>query len=206
MRDLIIFYSSYIYANSTKRTIHNNKKTTNMCRHRDQDLLANADGNTDDAHAPVPVASGGDDDDELLSVYDDVNIPSPPPSPSFILIPTATAPEAEVRPKIVIDTSDLNDQDLDLLKKQDPFLYYSIPAVRTAAVVHSRDIDMSAIQGQDSRRVERQSRISFECHTDLLMGDLFETLDDMAGDRGERDLDFDSILRRLLQDARRGVA
>eukprot|EP00986_Skeletonema_menzelii_P010847 scaffold5428_cov150-Skeletonema_menzelii.AAC.2 len=39
-------------------------------------------------------------------------------------IPTKQTDEA---PKRVIDTSNLSDEDLEALKKQDPFLYYSIP-------------------------------------------------------------------------------
>ena len=101
---------------------------------------------------------------------------------------------------MVIDTSNLDEQDLELLKKHDPFLYFSIPAVHYAAVVrNSRDIDMSAIQGSrskaatsrrascpsriqqssDTTKVERKSRISFECHTDLLMEELMDDFDDM---------------------------
>ena len=75
---------------------------------------------------------------------------------------------------MAIDTSNLNEQDFDFLKNQDPFLYYSIPAVRQAEVVHSRDNDVSDIQvqGKGSPRVERQSRISFECPMSVLMEDL----------------------------------
>mmetsp|Transcript_19736 Transcript_19736/g.39460 ORF Transcript_19736/g.39460 Transcript_19736/m.39460 type:complete len:87 (+) Transcript_19736:334-594(+) len=82
---------------------------------------------------------------------------------------------------MAIDTSNLNEQDFDFLKNQDPFLYYSIPAVRQAEVVHSRDNDVSDIQvqGKGSHRVERQSRISFECPMSVLMEDLIG--DDMKG-------------------------
>ena len=65
------------------------------------------------------------------------------------------------------------------LKKQDPFLYYSIPSVRREAVCGrssgnkgSIDVSSSLLQ-YDSRRVERRSCISFECHTDLLLEDCF---------------------------------
>eukprot|EP00984_Skeletonema_dohrnii_P002803 scaffold960_cov203-Skeletonema_dohrnii-CCMP3373.AAC.1 len=102
--------------------------------------------------------------------------------------------------KMAIDTSNLNEQDFDFLKNQDPFLYYSIPAVRQAEVVHSRDIDVSDIQaqGKGSPRVERQSRISFECPMSVLMEDL--TGDMKKGPWGVNDLD--PILHMLLEDER----
>mmetsp|Transcript_10310 Transcript_10310/g.15290 ORF Transcript_10310/g.15290 Transcript_10310/m.15290 type:complete len:126 (+) Transcript_10310:125-502(+) len=100
---------------------------------------------------------------------------------------------------MVIDTSNLNEQDFDFLKNQDPFLYYSIPAVRQAEVVHIRDIDVSDIQvqGKGSHKVERQSRISFECPMDVLMDDMME---DMKGPWGVNDLD--PILHMFLEDER----
>eukprot|EP00985_Skeletonema_marinoi_P031869 scaffold37836_cov79-Skeletonema_marinoi.AAC.1 len=46
----------------------------------------------------------------------------------------------------VIDTRNLTEEDLKTLRKQDPFLYFSIPAVRTATLL-SRDVDMASLQG-----------------------------------------------------------
>jgi hypothetical protein len=103
----------------------------------------------------------------------------------------------------VIDTRNLTEEDLKTLRKQDPFLYFSIPAVRTATLL-SRDVDMASLQGgQCSRRascpsridstpptkVERRTCISFECHTDLLLEDCF---DEMANDD-----ELDSMFRQL---------
>ena len=95
-----------------------------------------------------------------------------------------------------IDTSFLNEEDLQTLKKHDPFLYYSIPAVRTATHL-GRDVDMSQLNGglsslkashpssqidesasSTSTKVVRQSRISFECHTDVIMEGLIDDMDD----------------------------
>ena len=99
----------------------------------------------------------------------------------------------------MIDTSCLTEEDLKTLKEQDPFLYFSIPAVHTTAVLN-RDVDMSSLKGgQPSRRascpsriestpttrIERRSRISFECHTDLLLEDCIDEMADwslMGGD------------------------
>eukprot|EP00985_Skeletonema_marinoi_P003569 scaffold1542_cov143-Skeletonema_marinoi.AAC.18 len=89
-----------------------------------------------------------------------------------ITISRPTFPED--RPKKSIDTANLNAQDIESLKKSDPFLYYSIPAVHKAAI-HNREIDLPALHADShSSRVERRSRISFECHTDLLMEEFME--------------------------------
>ena len=95
-------------------------------------------------------------------------------------------------------------QDLKSLKKQDPFLYYSIPEVREATIrLGDEDVDMHqvALNGlrryskscpastQSSRtsetviKIERCKRLSFECHTDLLLD-----LDDLSGSDGLGDL------------------
>ena len=101
--------------------------------------------------------------------------------------------------KKVIDTSLLKEEDLKTLKKQDPFLYYSIPAVRTATHL-SRDVDMPCLKGgicslnasslsqlksAPSTKVERRSCISFECHTDLILEGLIDDMDDWNMDTGD---------------------
>ncbi|KAL7425838.1 hypothetical protein ACHAXM_000192 [Skeletonema potamos] len=59
----------------------------------------------------------------------------------------------------MIGTSRFTEEDLKSLKNQIPFLYFSIPAVRTAAVLN-RDMDMSSLKGgQPSRRASCPSRI-----------------------------------------------
>lgn len=97
----------------------------------------------------------------------------------------------EEKPKKVIDTTDLNVEDIESLKKSDPFLYFSIPAVREATV-HNRDIDLSNLRDCQSSRVERCSRISFECHTDLLMEEFMEELSGLPNLK-----DLDAILGSL---------
>jgi len=80
---------------------------------------------------------------------------------------------SDEKPKKIIDTTDLNVEDMESLKKSDPFLYFSIPAVRRAAV-HNKEVDLSSLRDSQASRVERRSRISFECHTDLLLEDLMD--------------------------------
>ena len=48
------------------------------------------------------------------------------PSIALLIVPTKVADEA---PETVIDTSNLSEEDIKALRKQDPFLYYSIPRV-----------------------------------------------------------------------------
>ncbi len=95
------------------------------------------------------------------------------------------------KPKKIIDTADLNVEDIESLKKSDPFLYFSIPAVHEAAV-HNKDIDLSNLRDCQSSRVERCSRISFECHTDLLMEEFMEELSGQSDSK-----DVDAILGSL---------
>ena len=89
-------------------------------------------------------------------------------------------------PKKTVDLKYITSlDDLKSIKKQDPFMYYSIPGARKATVL-MRDIDLSnligagqAVQGetpQASQKVSRSTRISFECHPDLLLND-FHGLD-----------------------------
>jgi hypothetical protein len=80
-----------------------------------------------------------------------------------------------------IDTRRLSMADLDALKHEDAFMYYSIPAVRKAAL-EGRDVDLQGVH--DSRMVKRASAISYESAD--LAGDLdFETMMD--------DLDIPSL-------------
>ncbi len=135
-------------------------------------------------------------------------------------VPTKGSKEAEESSqKKEIDTRYLNAQDLKTLKKQDPFLYYSLPSsVRRRNAGRNRDMDCmsSPLIGKSSTptpttkststKVERRSCISFECHTDLLLEDEWLNDDDDAAAAAvnegfEVDVDFDSIydLRRPKQ-------
>jgi len=91
------------------------------------------------------------------------------------IISQPTFPEDDRNSKKFIDTTNLNSKNLESLKQADPFLYFSIPVVRTAAI-HNREIDFSTLHDSYPSRVERRSRISFECHTDLLMEELMDEL------------------------------
>ena len=103
-------------------------------------------------------------------------------SESSIVVPTtASSPEQ----REVFDISNLSNDDLQALRKKDPFLYYSIPSVRRAELGFgdssrsSRVLDSpAAAEASASTTVKRCTRVSFECHSDLLMEDyLSEDLD-----------------------------
>ena len=106
--------------------------------------------------------------------------------------------------------------DLNSLKAKDPFSYYSIPGVRSAMIL-MQDIDTSnlassplldrsctscpsrlqSVQGPAMTQqtvVTRSSRISFECHPDLLLED-----DLMSDDTEEDDIDLDMFMATFNQ-------
>mmetsp|Transcript_7819 Transcript_7819/g.12882 ORF Transcript_7819/g.12882 Transcript_7819/m.12882 type:complete len:157 (+) Transcript_7819:222-692(+) len=95
---------------------------------------------------------------------------------------TATAPCAPE--PIEIDISRFSAEKLQSLKQDDPFLYYSIPAVRRATFNLSEH-DMSDASLEEQTTVKRRTRVSFECHTDLLLDDLMEDFEDEDFDESE---------------------
>ena len=129
---------------------------------------------------------------------------------------------AEPTPKEVEVNNSLSAKDLKSLKKRDPFLYYSIPGVRDAAILqmgHDDDVDMHQVAqnglqrhcqtcpatmetsctSQPVTKVKRCTRVSFECHGDLLI-DLDELVKDFAGmdvEKGLADDPFDSLFKLL---------
>ena len=139
-------------------------------------------------------------------------------------VPTKGSKEAEEssQKKVIVDTTHLTAQDLKILKKQDPFLYYSLPSSvrRNAATADGagRNKDMDYMSSpltigksstptpttkSTSTKVERRSCISFECHTDVVLEDEWLNDDaDAAVNEGffEVDVDFDSMLGQLLRD------
>ena len=93
-----------------------------------------------------------------------------------------------------IDTSTLSQEDLRILKKSDPFLYYSIPSIRRSSFLFDEGDDIDNItwndlygdnnttcsnqdvhQEQTKQRksiVRRTSRISTEAHPSLIYDDM----------------------------------
>lgn len=132
-----------------------------------------------------------------------------------IKVPLATE---KPKPK-QIDLRTVSANDLKSIEKQDTFLYYSIPGVRSAKVL-GRDIDTSDLatskiprdrgfkaeqdKASQSQTVTRRSCISFECHPDLLLEDLLD--DDASSDEdfdlasSVEDADEDQLLGLLLLD------
>ncbi len=106
--------------------------------------------------------------------------------------------------QIYINMNQLStNDDLAILKKEDPFMYYSIPAVKKAEYLF-QDVDVTILKNEFMRRhensspgrmeseefsqpmssVTRKSRISYECHNSafesIFLGDLYND----EGDRG----------------------
>ena len=90
----------------------------------------------------------------------------------------------EKKPKKEVDIKNITSRDdLKSIQTQDPFMYYSIPEVRSARVL-MKDIDMSNLSPR-SQKVSRRTCISFECHPDLLFEDLLNELDGLGYEGAE---------------------
>ena len=89
-------------------------------------------------------------------------------------------PTFTTKPTAEIDLSQLSENDLSSLQQKDAFMYYSIPSVHKARL-YLKDIDHSTLLApralQASSIVSRKSRVSTECHMDVLLEDLLD-LDD----------------------------
>ena len=90
-------------------------------------------------------------------------------------VPTIRHPQKE--PK-VINVNQLNEDELKLLKKQDPFLYYSIPAVKKAVnAINCKPIDHTEVIRETARTsgsgmISRKTRVSTECAPSMLLDGL----------------------------------
>lgn len=126
------------------------------------------------------------------------------------LVPTFPAERAPQH----LDVSELTSSDLALLRRDDPFMYYSIPSVKIAAL-HCEDVHTPAglalppnpngseMESKDDsstkRTVTRQRRISAECHPDIFMGEMFADTKFMSSVEAlESDIDDDNLYDFLL--------
>ncbi len=131
-----------------------------------------------------------------------------------LTVPMKGAASTDEAPKRVIDTRNLSEEDLEALKKQDPFLYYSIPTVRNAVLRRSSASNVTTTQRNpeparsrrascpsrvESSMVERKSCISFECHTDLLLEDFMDDTELFGNGNGvDLDTDTDTLFDQLF--------
>lgn len=123
-------------------------------------------------------------------------------------------------PKKEIDLKNTSESDLKSIQVEDPFLFYSIPGVRSAKM-RMQSVDLStlvsssaarqgrrascpaSLGGQPNRvpatqKVRRLSCVSVECHPDMLFLD--EMLDDNDG-MALDDISVSSDLENFLMDA-----
>mmetsp|Transcript_24169 Transcript_24169/g.41125 ORF Transcript_24169/g.41125 Transcript_24169/m.41125 type:complete len:147 (-) Transcript_24169:77-517(-) len=119
---------------------------------------------------------------------------------STIMIPTDNTLNPADRE---IDLRHMDEKEVKSLQKSDPFMYYSIPGVLQASLRHN-DVNYSDIaslthahpstsQGEDdTSKVFRRTRFSFECHPGVLMEDLMGELGQELDD--DLSLDYDDIL------------
>jgi hypothetical protein len=75
-----------------------------------------------------------------------------------------------------IDARRLSENDLQILRKKDPFMYHSIPEVQRAAIT-LQELDIANMLTQASSFVTQKSRVSTECHPSLMMEAFLENED-----------------------------
>jgi len=80
---------------------------------------------------------------------------------TVLSVPTKGSEEAEEPTKKIIDTRDLNEEELETLKKQDIFMYYSIPSTVRRFIAAGRNKDPNYMPPTNTK-VERRSCISFD--------------------------------------------
>ena len=95
-------------------------------------------------------------------------------------VPTIRQPQQQTKE---INVKQLNEDELKLLKKQDPFLYYSIPAVKKAKLANVKPIDHTEVLKEATRSsgsgiVSRRTRVSTECAPSMLLDDLMMLIDE----------------------------
>ncbi|KAL3779987.1 hypothetical protein HJC23_007086 [Cyclotella cryptica] len=125
------------------------------------------------------------------------------------------------KPSKQVNLEELNSSSVAALKTKDPFMYYSIPAMKKAAVLQT-EVDLSSFdtsrnfsipprkkqnQAGDNERVPltitRESRISFECHAGLLLWDLTDINGTNIDESEEEDSSFDAFLTSLEKSRQR---
>jgi hypothetical protein len=80
------------------------------------------------------------------------------------------------KPEKQVNLKDLL-SDKAALKRSDPFLYFSIPTVRSETLgMQVNDADGNYTEG--SSGITRKSRVSVECHANLVYEELFSCLED----------------------------
>jgi hypothetical protein len=102
-----------------------------------------------------------------------------------------------------IDIASLTSSDLDSLKVDDAFMYYSIPSEKRAALKHDDEQDFETTNASSNTiTATRLTRLSTECHPDLLLEELFNDEEFMSSfnalsvkdDDSSDDLVYDYLL------------
>ena len=100
-----------------------------------------------------------------------------------------------------IDLCGMSESDLQVLRKQDPFMYHSIPSVHKATITLQAEDNVKTISTQTSSIVIRKSRVSTESHPHLLLEDLFENEGILNDDFDKFEYPVDFVLLRTLMRA-----
>ncbi len=118
------------------------------------------------------------------------------------VIQVPTIRHQQKQPK-VINTKKLDEDELKLLEKEDPFLYYSIPAVKKAKLTHNKPIDHTEVLREAARSsgnsmVSRQTRVSTE--SAMLLDELMLQIDE------EDVIDYTEVIRESAMSMSSGTS
>ena len=116
-----------------------------------------------------------------------------------------------------VDVGCLNSSDVESLKADDPFMYYSIPSLKNSAMFNEHlsmnRVDSSSFSeptriemGDDSRSMDedscivtRLSRLSVECHADLIYARLMGATTYDTDDEQDSDEEEDYFLSTVVE-------
>ena len=107
----------------------------------------------------------------------------------------------EVAPKAEeIDIYGMTEEDLDMLKKEDPFMYHSIPSVRKEAgflVKNADQVSSTSLKTshQATTKVTRKSHISVECYDRMTMEDDLLNDKEFVASGNQLDLLLESLFK-----------
>jgi hypothetical protein len=104
----------------------------------------------------------------------------------------------------VLDAGNLCHSDLALLKKNDPFMYYSVQGMNRKANVVDQDLGMSSLSFKSnsigatkkhvSRYVKRKTRISYESYFSVSLDDIAEIHGPSSKKQRQSSSDIDELI------------
>lgn len=102
----------------------------------------------------------------------------------------------------IMDVCQLSEKNIEMLKEEDPFMYYSIPEVRKKAGFTLKNTDQvistsAQTSHQETTKVTRKSCIFVECYDRMIMEDDLLNDDEFVTTGNELDLLLESFLNYI---------